>query len=149
MEDALPPEGVTVLTVGVDGDLSDDHLVSSDNWAYSAKGEITHWMPSPPEPGADRTLPPQGADEGLYWRPFPRVKPATGQRALVVQAQGTYERLCFEAKLARYAAEENRWYWVSELIPDVEAERVIKWLPEPAELPEETEEDDDAEDIPE
>ena len=88
---------------------------------------------------------PEGADEGLTWRPYPKVKPAEGQRALVVQGQSGYDRLLFEAKLARYAAEENRFYWVSEVIPDVEAERVEWWLPEPK-FPEKPEEEDDAED---
>ena len=145
VEDALPPAGVKVLTVDKDGDMMSDHREPSGFWYYGLADETTHWMPSPPPPGEDRTLPPQGADEGLYWRPFPKLKPAAGQRALVVQGQSGYDRLLFEAKLARYAAEENRFYWVSEVIPDVEAERVEWWLPEPK-FPEKPEEEDDAED---
>ena len=101
---------------------------------------FTRWAEIPEE---GRSFPPaaQGAGESAepYWRPFPKVKPPKGQRALVVQRQGAYERLTFEAKLAQF--DGNAWTWVSELIPDVEAERVEWWLPEPA-FPEETEEDD-------
>ena len=144
VEDALPPAGVKVLTVDKDGEMMSDHREPSGFWYYGLADETTHWMPSPPPPGADRTLPPQGTDEGLFWRPYPKVKPREGQRALVVQGQSEYDRLIFEAKLARYAAEENRFYWVSEVIPDVEAERVEWWLPEPKfpALPEEADDED-------
>ena len=102
-----------------------------------------------PSSGASRHLPPGegmspagGTAEALFWRPFPKMKPTEGQRAFVLQAQGDYERLCVEAKLARW--EGGAWFWASELIPDVEAERVEWWLPEPR-FPE-VEEEEDAED---
>ena len=139
VKDALPPEGVAVLTLDKGGDIINDRLEIADGqefWCYSVSVDVTHWMPSPPPPGSDRTI---GravlaveAETAYtpFWRPFPREKPQEGQRALVVQEPDGYERMLFEAKLARFTG--GKWLWVSEVIPDVEAERVTHWLPEPA-----------------
>jgi ParB-like chromosome segregation protein Spo0J len=105
------------------------------------------WKPSPPGTGERIATAPAGprndgagdASAEPYWRPFPKAKPPKGQRAMVVQHSSDYERLLFEAKLAEWDGEV--WHWVSELIPDVEAERVELWFPEPA-YPAETEDDD-------
>lgn len=109
---------------------------------------FTRWAEIPEE---GKAFPPAAKEAGEaaepYWRPFPKVKPKAGQRAMVVQkpSLGDHTSLLFEAKLAEWNGEA--WHWVSELIPDVEAERVELWLPEPAD-PVETEDDDAEEDNP-
>ena len=69
------------------------------------------------------------------------MKPAEGQRALVVQASQLTNYL-FEAKLARWKG--GAWYWVSdqEDFATIQVERVTLWLPEPETRVFEEEEDD-------
>lgn len=74
------------------------------------------------------------------WRPFPKMKPPKGQRAFVQQASSGPGYFT-EARLAKW--DGNAWTWVSSDagISEIEATRVIWWLPEPA-YPAETEDDD-------
>jgi len=118
-----------------------DRSDTGDSPSVDATGSDTGDSPSVPGE-TEGTVPVSSApvSSELWWRPFPKMKPEEGQRAFVLQGQGSFERLCVEAKLARW--EGGAWLWVSELIPDVEAERVEWWLPEPR-FPEAEEEEDD------
>ena len=75
-----------------------------------------------------------------YWRPFPKNKPPKGQRAFVQQASSGPGYFT-EARLAQW--DGAAWHWVSSDpgISEIEATRVLWWIPEPA-YPAETEDDD-------
>lgn len=74
------------------------------------------------------------------WRSFPKNKPPKGQRAFVQQASSGPGYFT-EARLAQW--DGAAWHWVSSDpgISEIEATRVLWWIPEPA-YPAETEDED-------
>lgn len=77
----------------------------------------------------------KGGTGELWWRPFPRIRPADGQRALVLRGSGilgpVLEQYVMEAKLAVWKGGD--WFWASrdEQIAGIRVEQVEYWLPEP------------------
>lgn len=106
------------------------------------------WKPSPSGTGeriATAAAGPRNDGDGdalaaACWRPFPKVKPPKGQRAFVQQASSGPGYFT-EARLAQW--DGAAWHWVSSDpgISEIEATRVLWWIPEPA-YPAETEDDD-------
>ena len=99
-----------------------------------------NWTPSNGDTGIESAItvatpmesPATSAKTGeLWWRPFPRMTPPEGQRALVVQ-EAMLERFLFEAKLAQW--HEGSWFWVADdpRLSSIQVERVTHWFPEPA-----------------